>query len=253
MEVHAHTHTPRKKWTHYFWEFLMLFLAVTIGFFVENQREHYVERNRAKEYAKALVEDLAKDTTEIFDVIREDKLILTCFDSISSIIQKGIKNKMVPGSFYYYSTIGTAVASVVWNNATLTQITQSGNLRYFTNPQLIKKISLYYSISEYISGLNTNDKRYREKSMDLRNRVLNNYLFARYSFYNVSGSINVPDSLMNTLLPIQSYDVELLNEFANSFETRRSSLGVTVNKAFPIALKTAIELMELLKKEYHLK
>jgi hypothetical protein len=28
MEVHAHTHTERKKWTHYFWEFLMLFLAV---------------------------------------------------------------------------------------------------------------------------------------------------------------------------------------------------------------------------------
>ena len=22
MEVHAHSHTPRKKWTHYFWEFL---------------------------------------------------------------------------------------------------------------------------------------------------------------------------------------------------------------------------------------
>ena len=21
MEVHAHAHTPRKKWTHYFWEF----------------------------------------------------------------------------------------------------------------------------------------------------------------------------------------------------------------------------------------
>ena len=28
MEVHAHTHTARKKWTHYFWEFLMLFPAV---------------------------------------------------------------------------------------------------------------------------------------------------------------------------------------------------------------------------------
>jgi len=35
MEVHAHTHTERKKWTHYFWEFFMLFLAVTLGFFVE--------------------------------------------------------------------------------------------------------------------------------------------------------------------------------------------------------------------------
>ena len=35
MEVHQHTHTPRKKWTHYFWEFLMLFLAVFCGFLAE--------------------------------------------------------------------------------------------------------------------------------------------------------------------------------------------------------------------------
>ena len=33
MEVHAHSHTERKKWSHYFWEFLMLFLAVTLWFF----------------------------------------------------------------------------------------------------------------------------------------------------------------------------------------------------------------------------
>lgn len=29
MEVHAHTHTTRKNWTHYFWEFLMLFLDLS--------------------------------------------------------------------------------------------------------------------------------------------------------------------------------------------------------------------------------
>ena len=50
MEVHAHTHTARKKWTHYFWEFFMLFLAVLLGFFVENQREHYIEHKREVEY-----------------------------------------------------------------------------------------------------------------------------------------------------------------------------------------------------------
>jgi hypothetical protein len=42
MEVHAHTHTPRKKWTHYFWEFLMLFLAVTLGFLVEKLCENII-------------------------------------------------------------------------------------------------------------------------------------------------------------------------------------------------------------------
>jgi len=39
MEVHRHAHTDRKKWTHYLWEFLMLFLAVFCGFLAENQRE----------------------------------------------------------------------------------------------------------------------------------------------------------------------------------------------------------------------
>ena len=65
MEVHAHTHTARKKWTHYFWEFFMLFLAVTLGFFVENQREHYIEKKRAKEYATLLADDLSFDIGEL--------------------------------------------------------------------------------------------------------------------------------------------------------------------------------------------
>src|SRR5436305_10606688 len=63
MEVHSHTHTERKKWTHYLLEFLMLFLAVTLGFFVENLREHYVEHSRAKEFAALMIEDLKKDTS----------------------------------------------------------------------------------------------------------------------------------------------------------------------------------------------
>ena len=49
MEVHAHTHTPRKKWTHYFWEFLMLFLAVFAGFLAEYQLEHKIEKDRARQ------------------------------------------------------------------------------------------------------------------------------------------------------------------------------------------------------------
>ena len=54
MEVHAHTHTARKKWTHYFWEFLMLFIAVFCGFLAENQREHMVEHQREKQFMLSL-------------------------------------------------------------------------------------------------------------------------------------------------------------------------------------------------------
>jgi hypothetical protein len=58
MEVHTHSHTSRKKWTHYFWEFFMLFLAVTLGFLVENWREHVVEHRREKQFIETLIEDL---------------------------------------------------------------------------------------------------------------------------------------------------------------------------------------------------
>jgi hypothetical protein len=70
MEVHAHSHTPRKKWTHYLWEFLMLFLAITLGFFVENQREHMVEHQRELQYMRSMIEDLKSDTAELTDHIR---------------------------------------------------------------------------------------------------------------------------------------------------------------------------------------
>ena len=62
MEVHHHAHHDKKNWKSYFWEFLMLFLAVTLGFFVENQREHLVEHRREKEYMISMLEDLSADT-----------------------------------------------------------------------------------------------------------------------------------------------------------------------------------------------
>src|SRR5688572_29176422 len=67
MEVHAHSHPStssghRKKWTHYFWEFLMLFLAVFCGFLAEYKLEHTIEHQREKEYARALYDELFADS-----------------------------------------------------------------------------------------------------------------------------------------------------------------------------------------------
>src|SRR6266513_4029761 len=72
MEVHAHAHTERKKWTHYLWEFLMLFLAVTLGFLVENQREHYIEHKKEIQYIRSYIEDLHTDIKQI------DSITNTC-------------------------------------------------------------------------------------------------------------------------------------------------------------------------------
>ena len=65
MEVHAHTHTPRKKWTHYLWEFIMLFLAVFCGFLAEYQLEHKIEKDRAKELASSFYDELKGDSAAL--------------------------------------------------------------------------------------------------------------------------------------------------------------------------------------------
>ena len=59
MEVHHHPKVEKKNFKEYFLEFLMIFLAVTMGFFAENIRENYVEHKSAREYASLLIEDLA--------------------------------------------------------------------------------------------------------------------------------------------------------------------------------------------------
>ena len=71
MEVHhPHHHSGhvKKKFQEYLSEFLMLFAAVTLGFFAENMREHYVEREREHQYMQSFYEDLKRDTTEIHSV-----------------------------------------------------------------------------------------------------------------------------------------------------------------------------------------
>src|SRR6187402_656436 len=88
MEVHAHSHTAKKKWTEYFWEFLMLFLAVTLGFFVENQREHYIEYKRTREYAQLMVEDLKKDVETYDSLIVWIEGHVKSFDSVSVLFRK---------------------------------------------------------------------------------------------------------------------------------------------------------------------
>src|SRR4051794_40225179 len=65
MEIHHHSHDghgEKKSWKTYFWEFLMLFLAVFCGFLAEQQRERLVERHREKQYMESLTRDLILDT-----------------------------------------------------------------------------------------------------------------------------------------------------------------------------------------------
>src|SRR5258708_5726966 len=66
MEVHHHAHAHGKKnWKDYFWEFLMLFLAVFCGFLAEYYLEHRIEKERGRQFIESFYQDLKTDTARI--------------------------------------------------------------------------------------------------------------------------------------------------------------------------------------------
>jgi len=66
MEVHHHPTVEKKNFKEYFLEFLMIFLAVTLGFFAESYREHLVDIKKEKlvKKNKAIRLAAAKKTIE---------------------------------------------------------------------------------------------------------------------------------------------------------------------------------------------
>ena len=101
MEVHHHTHTPRKKWSHYFWEFFMLFLAVFFGMIAEYKLEHIIEHQREKKYIRSLIKDVELDIASLQSSYENRELQITYFDSLKSLLKDGYVNKM--NDFYFYA------------------------------------------------------------------------------------------------------------------------------------------------------
>lgn len=82
MEVHHHSHQP-KKWKEYITEFLMLFLAVSMGFIAENLREKHVENERSEELMKAFISDVNENQKQLDSLIINNTRLGYFYDSLS--------------------------------------------------------------------------------------------------------------------------------------------------------------------------
>ena len=249
MEVHHHAHTARQKWTHYFWEFFMLFLAVFCGFLAENQREHYVEKQRAKQFAKSLLKDLKRDTASLNLCKLHTKTVNDAIDSLRGILRSKDIRQVKGNHLYYYGRQLTNNHPFVPSDATIKQLLSSGSLRYFQNSSITDKIADYDIFvrwvvfdqvdnikAEYIAEL-------QAKFFDINQIELIKIKESDWSFANDS-SLHIQSGLL-------SYDplqLQQLKQFARlkSLDLVRFSLRVDT------ALVLANELISELKKEYHL-
>lgn len=157
MEVHYHPHLNRESKTgkEYFTEFIMIFLAVTLGFFAENMREKIVDKGKAKEYAQSLYDDLKVDTTVIQRTYSEKTWIAAKFDSAKIILASGDLYKN--NEFIYYIDKYLSFNDVFTSqDVTYQQLRSSGSFRYIKDISLYKKIADYYNLYSRYQALDGN-------------------------------------------------------------------------------------------------
>jgi len=250
MEVHAHSHTARKKWTHYLWEFLMLFLAVFCGFLAENQREHIVEHKWELKYAASLYDDLKKDTSDLSSDIPFWEMMLSRMDTIRQEIEKPREKRDI---FLLYRNTAhmRAYDNFEYHDRTIEQLKNGGNFR------LIKRSAISDSIIDYDANIKSELRDQEVQSNNIYQTV--NYsldkIFNSKYFRAIIKNVALPDSLFNPIADV--FKVPVSNEpdlflYANhlQFYSTLTLFRLNSNKRI---LRRAKNLIELLKREYHLK
>jgi hypothetical protein len=147
MEVHHHPqlkHEP-KPWKEYLLEGLMIFVAVTMGFFAESLREHITDSEKSKQYAQSLYDDLKVDTMAINRTSKEKQWIVAKFDSAQTILHT---NAIAQNNEFLYYVERYLIIHDVFSiqDVTYQQLRNSGNFRFIRDVSLYKNLADYYNL-----------------------------------------------------------------------------------------------------------
>jgi hypothetical protein len=133
--------SKKRNWNSYFKEFFMLFLAIVLGFFVENQRESYVEKKSAEVLAQSMLEDLKQDKAALQEAIRfaEGKDI-----EIENFLQMLHTPRASWDTVAIYKSMTTVFTTFPFSptDGTYSQMKSSGTLRFF-NQMLVNQMNAY--------------------------------------------------------------------------------------------------------------
>ena len=247
MEVHAHSHTPRKKWTHYLWEFLMLFLAVTLGFFVENQREHYVEHQREKQFVQSLFNDIKADTANLNRIINSRAKKEYALDSLSFLMNSDSSKYSTKQIYFYAVSIArTLPYRFVPNDGTIQQLKNSGAFRLIRKRAVVDSISKYDVNVRNLLGQWTVEEGLIEHYRDAATKIFDALVFDPMLDENVA-VIGLPEGNPS----MQPYTNRELYEW-NYRVYGLKSINKANRRDYKSLLQQADNLLAMLKEEYHL-
>ncbi len=157
MEVHHHPdllHKSKKR-KEYFLEFLMIFLAVTMGFIAENIREHLIETRIVHQNLEAYRDDLLQQKKLFLKLDSSFTKLLPVYDSIVTIFYQKKENEELT-VLSRLLLAGQRNQVIIINTPTYEQLISSGSMRYIDNRELKDSMANYQS--KINSLINYNDR-----------------------------------------------------------------------------------------------
>jgi len=246
MEVHHHPHVGKKNLKEYFLEFLMIFLAVTLGFFAENIREHFVNSEKEKNYMEGMLQDLERDTAAISYDIGFKNLIVKKMDSALNIPIVNLRSIPTQDTFFHHFFFYYSWPSGFnRHDITIAQLKNAGGFSVIRKQTVLKAINELNSF--YESPLEFNQNIYKEHWNKLDE-------FAMQLIRLPSPPPGIDDPLYHSYPHnaevFTRYDTPLIEQLYSFTQFEKSDIIIIIDNEKHYR-EVATNLIELIKKEYN--
>jgi hypothetical protein len=215
MEVHHHPHVEKKNFKEYFLEFLMIFLAVSMGFFADKIGEHFTNKEKAEKYIQSLYYDLKDDTVNLNGNIPFWQSQMKRIDTLRSEIKLGdhmntMSANLLAGGMRSYSNF-------LYHDRTIAQLKSSGNFNLL-NTALADSIMEYDSfIISQLRDMETGGLKLYIDANSLQDKIFESGLFNIY----LKNGYAYTDSLLTAdpnAFKIHTENKETLFEYYNALD-----------------------------------
>lgn len=257
MEVHHHPHAEKKNFREYFFEFLMIFLAVTLGFIAESIRESISDHSKEKQYITGIKKDLIADTASLNDFLPTLFSRINQTDALISMLQiPGTTNR--GSDLYYYARTSTKARLFETTNNTLTELDHSGNFRLITKSDILNGLIRFQKIIDSYKALSVVDQKENDIAYPLLGKLFDASVFNKMVLTNgFKFSVDTTATLFaNVYKPagnpqLREHNADDINQLIFYLHERKSSfigeVGILQEQK-----KYAEQLIQLINKEYHL-
>ena len=249
MEVHHHPdlHHKKKNFKEYFLEFLMIFLAVTLGFFAESIRENISNHHKEIKYMESLVADLQSDTSQTDLAINRWNEYNANTDSLLLFLKKDRNQQNINTLYHLLGNDFFHFNLFKYNDKTIEELKSSGDFRLIKNEKIADEIMAYDLDMKYILLQEQDVKNLMIDSKPIESKIFDYSQLDDKWKYN-EGLKFTQKNIAHTLI---TRDEQMFDEYFNKLWTFHA-LAAVHGKLFEEAKVAATTLLKNIQQEYQL-